>query len=104
MITREEADRIAEKWLGEGAPAGASPTPMVQEFDLGYVVWGKQPPDEPPLIGANRGIIDKNTGELSVWPSLPVDLVIERYRERQLTRPQAQWTWDPAEQARWDLR
>jgi hypothetical protein len=104
MITREEADQIAGKWLSESAPAGASQIPMVQEFDLGYVVWGKRPPGEPPLIGANRGVIDKSTGELSVWPSLPVDMVIAQYRERQRTRPPAPRTWDPAEQARWDLR
>ena len=76
MITREEADQIAEKWLSESAPAGASQIPMVQEFDLGYVVWGKRPPGEPPLIGANRGVIDKDTGELSVWPSLPVCVLL----------------------------
>ncbi len=104
MITREEADQIAEKWVSQTAPAGVSPTPMVHEFDLGYVVWAKQAPDEPPLFGGSRGIIDKNTGELSVWPSLPVDLVITQYRERQSTRPPTQWTWHPADQARWDLR
>jgi hypothetical protein len=38
MITREEADRIAEKWVSDNAPAGTSPTPVVHEFDLGYVV------------------------------------------------------------------
>src|SRR3954468_15993815 len=97
MITLDEAQRIAEKWVSESAPIGSSLTPIVREFDLGYVVWGKQPPDEPPLIGAGRGVIDKDTGELSVWPSLPVDLVITQYRERQAARTPTQWTWDPTE-------
>jgi hypothetical protein len=104
MITREEANQFAEQWVRESAPAGTSLTAMVHEFDVGYVVWAKQPPDEPPLIGAGRGVIDKYTGELSVWPSLPVEWVINQYRERQRTRPPTRWTWDPAEQARWDLR
>lgn len=104
MITREEADQIAERWVSQNAPAGASPSPMVHEFDLGYVVWGKQSPDERPRFGGSRGVIDKSTGELSIWPSLPIDLVITQYRERQRTRPPTLWTWDPAEQARWDLK
>jgi hypothetical protein len=67
-------------------------------------VWARQPEGEPPVIGAGRGIIDRRTGELSVWPSLPVDMVVKQYRERQATRPATLWTWDPADQARWDLR
>jgi hypothetical protein len=104
MITRGEAERIAEKWVSDSAPAGTSPTPIVHEFDLGYVVWTQQRPEDPPLIGASRGIIDRQTGEMSVWPSLPVEMVIKQFRERQATRPPTSWTWDPAEQARWDLR
>src|SRR5262245_58004347 len=104
MISREEADQIAEKWIRENGPEGVSVTVVVDEFDLGYVVWATQPPDELPLFGAGRGVIDKTTGELSVWPSLPIDMVITQYRQREATRPPMAWTWDPAEQARWDLR
>jgi hypothetical protein len=45
--------------------------------------------DEWPLIGAGRPIIDKATVESSVWPSLPMEMVISQYRERQATRPSA---------------
>jgi hypothetical protein len=38
-----------------------------------------------------------------VWPSLPVESVISRYRAQQADRPETQWTWHPAAQARWDL-
>jgi hypothetical protein len=104
MITRDEADRIAEKWVRDSAAPGASPTAAVHEFDLGYVVWAQPQPNDPPVLGAGRGIIDRETGELSVWPSLPVEMVISEFRERKATRPPTLWTWDPAEQARWDLR
>lgn len=104
MITSDEADQIAEKWVRDSATAGASPTPAVHEFDLGYIVWAQPGPDDPPVLGAGRGIIDRSTGELSVWPSWPLDLMIEQYRARQASRPPTVWTWDPAEQARWDLR
>jgi hypothetical protein len=56
------------------------------------------------VIGARLGIIGRNTEELSVWPSLPVEKVIELYRERQATHPPTLWTWDPAERDRWHLR
>jgi len=104
MITREEAGQIAEKWVANSAPPEVSLTAAVHEFDLGYVVWGRQPPDSPPLFGAGRGIIDRETGELSVWPSLPVEMVIEQFRAQRAERPPAPRTSDPAEQARRDLR
>jgi len=104
MITRDEAEQIAEQWVAESAPPAVPLSAEVYEFDLGYVVWGQPPATEPPLFGANRGIIDRETGELSVWPSLPVEMIIKRYRAKRVERPQTRWTWDPAEQARWDLQ
>ncbi len=104
MITREEAGQIAEKWVAESAPPDVPLAAMVHEFDLGYVVWGRQPPGSPPLVGAGRGIIDKETGDLSVWPSLPVELVIGQFRRRRADQPPAPRTNDPAVQARRDLR
>jgi hypothetical protein len=103
MITREEAERIATKWVSDSAPAGTSLTAMVHEFDLGYVVSARPAAGSAPLLGAGRGIINKDTGEFSVWPSLPVESVIARYRAQQQDRPPTQWTWHPAAQARWDL-
>ncbi len=104
MITREEAEQIAEKWVGDSAPPNVTLIPAVHEFDLGYVVWGRQPPDSPPLFGAGRGIIDRETGELTLWPSLPVAVVVEQFRTRRAQRPPTPRTWDPADQARRDLR
>jgi len=101
VITADEARFIAERWVAETAPAL---TAAVHEFDLGYVVWGVQPPGVPPEVGAGRGVIDKETGELSVWPSIPVELVAERYTEHRSAEPVAPRTWDPAAQARRDLR
>lgn len=104
MITREEAEQIAEKWVADSAPPDVSLTATVHEFDLGYVVWGRQPPGSPPLFGAGRGIIDQETGDLSVWPSLPVEMVIEQFRKRRADQPPAPRTSDPAPQVRRDLR
>jgi hypothetical protein len=56
------------------------------------------------LFGTGLGLIDKYTGERSVWPGLPEQSIIDRYRARRLARPQTVWTWNPAERARWDLR
>jgi hypothetical protein len=103
VITREEAERIATKWVSDSAPDGVTLTALVNEFDLGYVVSTRPAPGSAPLFGSGRGIIDKETGEFSVWPSLPVESVIARYRAQQAERPPTQWTWHPAAQARWDL-
>jgi hypothetical protein len=102
-ITRDEAERVAEKWVRDSAPPEPPLTATLYEFDLGYVVWGQPPPGRAPLVGAGRGIIDRETGDLSVWPALPVELVIEQFRERRSANPPAPRTWDPAEQLRRDL-
>jgi hypothetical protein len=103
-ITREEADQIAAKWVADSATPQQPLTPAVREFDLGYVVWGQPPAGAPPILGAGRGIIDRETGELSTWPSLPIDTIIEQFRERRAERPPAARTQDPADQVRRDLR
>jgi SUKH-3 immunity protein of toxin-antitoxin system/YwqJ-like deaminase len=104
MITRDEAEFIAERWVNDSAPAGVSFTVMVHEFELGYVVSARQQPGSPRLFGTGLGIIDRYTGERSVWPGLPVQSIIDRYRVRRASRPQTVWTWSPADRARWDLR
>lgn len=103
-ITRDEADRIAAKWVADSTPPGRTLTAAVHEFDLGYVVWPRQLTTEPPIVGSGRGIIDRETGELSVWPSLPVAMVIEQFRAQRAHRPPSPHAWDPTEQARRDLR
>ncbi|WP_067068590.1 YwqJ-related putative deaminase [Carbonactinospora thermoautotrophica] len=104
MITREEAQQFAEQWVAQGAPPGAAPRAAVYEFDLGYVVWPQDPPGAPPLVGAGRGVIDKETGELSVFPSVPVEMVVEQYRQRRAQNPPPPRTFDPAAELRRDLR
>jgi hypothetical protein len=104
ILTRDEAELIAEKWVNDSAPAGVSFTVTVYEFDLGYVVSARQQPGSAPLFGTGLGIIDRYTGERSVWPGLPMQSIIARYRARRAARPQRVWTWSPADRARWDLR
>jgi hypothetical protein len=103
VITPEEAARIARRWVADSAAAGTSPEARVHEFDLGYVVWAQPGPGGVPLSSAGRGVIDKESGEMTVWPSLPVESVIRQYQQRQARRPPTMFTWDPADQMRWDL-
>jgi hypothetical protein len=82
VVTPDEAIRRAREWVaGSGAPAGDI---GIYEFDLGYVVWPSQPShdhDRPPhTVGGARAVIDKATGELTVWPMLPPSSIAEQYR------------------------
>lgn len=104
MITRDEAELIAEKWVNDSAPVGVSFAVTLHEFDLGYVVSADPQPGSAPVFGTGLGIIDRYTGERSVWPGLPVQSIMDRYRARRSARPQTVWTWSPADRARWDLR
>lgn len=78
MIDPDEAVRLVRAWLGRD-DAEVS----LHEFDLGYVAWTPQaagpsggPPSSP---GAARAVVDKETGEVTSWPSLPVAVVAEKY-------------------------
>ncbi|BCJ32420.1 YwqJ-related putative deaminase [Actinocatenispora sera] len=103
MFTLDEARRIAAQWVGRTRPDGTRWQPRVHEFDLGYVLWAVPADGDRREVGAGRGVMDKLTGELSWWPSLPVSRVVELFRDERAREIPAPRTWDPARQTRRDL-
>ena len=97
MITREDAEEIAAGWARrESERRGYECAPMLTEFDLGYVVWTKQPADVLPIPGdGGRTVIDRATGALTTWPGVPVDTVAELYRQHQPAVAVQRRTVDP---------
>ncbi|MGW0434912.1 SUKH-3 domain-containing protein [Micromonospora sp. NPDC003197] len=86
MISREEALALALAWATGDRP-GPSPEVGLHEFDLGYVAWAVPPaptdPSRPPMAtGSPRVVIDRETGELTQWPSLPAPVIAERYAQQ----------------------
>ncbi|MEV5594402.1 SUKH-4 family immunity protein [Streptomyces sp. NPDC052496] len=90
MISQEQALATAEGWLN---PEGQERREVrMQEFDLGWVVWAAAPPAErdpvtgkrrpPATIGHSCGVVDRRTGELSTWPSVPVEEVVRMYQQK----------------------
>ncbi|GIH14084.1 SUKH-3 domain-containing protein [Rugosimonospora africana] len=84
MVTAEQATELARPWALASLPASRGAVGLY-EFELGFVVWPLPPPapprDGPPAtIGAPRLVIDKETGEQSIWPSLSAEAIAERYR------------------------
>ncbi|WP_407554708.1 SUKH-4 family immunity protein [Streptomyces sp. Pv4-95] len=90
MISQEQALATAEGWLN---PEGQARREVrMQEFDLGWVVWAAAPPIErdpvtgkrrpPATIGHSCGVVDRRTGELSSWPSVPVEEVVRMYQQK----------------------
>jgi hypothetical protein len=83
MITRDEALALVHAWAAELWPQN-TPKIDVHEFALGWVAWPmpatpKDPTRElsstvwPPLV------IDRETGDLVRWPSLPTSVIAEKY-------------------------
>jgi hypothetical protein len=101
LITGEDARAIAAGWARrESQRRGYECEPMVAEFDLGYVVWTKQP-----LTGdVPRTVIDRATGLLSTWPSIPADVVAQQYRERRADLVGQRRTLDPEVELRRSAR
>ncbi|MEU5546886.1 hypothetical protein AB0G85_31580 [Streptomyces sioyaensis] len=97
MINQAQAQTTAARWLNPEGHQGPPREVALQEFDLGWVVWAVPPPPEvdpatgqrrpPAEIGAACGVVDRASGELTVWPSVPVDEVIRRYQQKHGTGP-----------------
>lgn len=102
MIDEWEARLIAASWVDQDKPVGARRELGVQDFDLGYVVWRVLPLGSAEDVGAGRAVVDRENGELTYWPSAPVESVIELYREYRREHPVAPLTWDPVAAARHD--
>jgi hypothetical protein len=95
VITRAEAEQIAARWAhSESEQRGYGCEPMLAEFDLGYVIWTRQPVTILPVPGDGaRTVIDRETGVLTTWPGIPIDDLASLYRDR---RPSPSRTVDPA--------
>jgi hypothetical protein len=89
VITRAEAEGIAARWArSESDQRGYACEPVLDEFDLGFVVWTRQPPMILPVPGDGaRTVIDRETGVLSTWPGIPLDDLAARYRARRPASP-----------------
>ncbi|MFI6446287.1 SUKH-4 family immunity protein [Kitasatospora sp. NPDC050543] len=98
MITRAQALDAAHRWINGDLPrASADAATGIRrvhshEFDLGWVLWAEPSPAQvdpltgerraPEEIGASCAVADRLSGELSVWPSVPVEEVVQLYRDR----------------------
>ena len=83
MITRTDAEEIAAGWARrDSLLEGAEFEPVVDEFDLGFVVWTRRRVPDRSILGGGTTVIDRATGRLSTWPSVPTATVAQMYREQ----------------------
>ncbi|WP_236718584.1 SUKH-3 domain-containing protein [Actinoplanes sp. TFC3] len=74
---------------------------MIAEFDIGYVVWTREPPAVIPIPGDGaRTVIDRETGALSTFPGVPPGLVAQMYRESRPNIAAQRRTVDPGVELR----
>src|SRR3954463_5383706 len=82
MVTFAQAQERAEEWINGDGPSYQHREVRVREFDLGFVVWAEDRAEGPRSDGgAQRLVIARDSGEATLWPSLPVGEVIRRYEE-----------------------
>ncbi|MER7750652.1 SUKH-4 family immunity protein [Kitasatospora sp. NPDC097643] len=93
MTSRAWAVEVAGRWINGELPQGAGAVRRVcaHEFELGWVVWAEPARVEvdprtgerraPEEVGAACGVVDRETGRFTVWPSVPVDEVVGLYRD-----------------------
>ncbi|WP_416973950.1 SUKH-4 family immunity protein [Streptomyces sp. 4F14] len=83
MVTFAQAQERAEEWVNGDVPVYQHREVRVREFGLGFVVWAEDRAEGPRGDGgAQRLVIARDSGEATLWPSLPVGEVIRRYEER----------------------
>ncbi|MFI6328663.1 SUKH-3 domain-containing protein [Micromonospora chersina] len=100
MIERQQAEQLAAVWAQRDSERLGFPcTPVVDEFELGYLVTSTVSVDARALPGdLPTTVIDKETGEVSTWPRVPASAVEEMFRQRRPATPRAPRTVDPASQ------
>ncbi|MFG2468842.1 SUKH-4 family immunity protein [Streptomyces canus] len=82
MVTFAQAQERAEEWINGDVPSYQHREVRVREFDLGFVVWAEDRAEGPRSDGgAQRLVIARDSGEATLWPSLPVGEVVRRYEE-----------------------
>ncbi|MCH0538320.1 SUKH-4 family immunity protein [Streptomyces sp. MUM 203J] len=82
MVTFAQAQERAEEWINGDVPAYQHREVRVREFGLGFVVWAEDRPEGPVSDGGRqRLVIARDSGEVTLWPGLPVGEVIRRYEE-----------------------
>ncbi|MDG4863958.1 hypothetical protein P8605_38050, partial [Streptomyces sp. T-3] len=82
MVTFAQAQERAEEWINGDLPGYQHREVRVREFELGFVVWAEDREDGPRSDGGRqRLVIARDSGEATLWPSLPVGEVIRRYEE-----------------------
>ncbi|MFJ8825704.1 SUKH-4 family immunity protein [Streptomyces sp. NPDC102467] len=82
MVTFAQAQERAEEWINGDVPAYQHREVRVREFELGFVVWAEDRETGPVSDGGRqRLVLARDSGEATLWPSLPVGEVIRRYEE-----------------------
>ncbi|MEW1908973.1 SUKH-4 family immunity protein [Kitasatospora sp. NPDC085895] len=91
MTTRAQAVEAAHQWINGDRPEEQWRTVGVHEFDLGWVVWAEAEEAwagasegerrAPADIGSASAVVDRETGRLTTWPSVPVEEVVQLYRD-----------------------
>ncbi|WP_306206003.1 SUKH-3 domain-containing protein [Actinoplanes sp. RD1] len=81
MITRDQAHDLAQARLSAGfdEPQEIS----LYEFDLGWVAWRTPEPvapgSPPTSTGGPQIVVDRETGDISRWPSISPSAIAEQY-------------------------
>jgi hypothetical protein len=83
MVTREEALELARSWA-TGLWTKDLREVGLHEFALGWVAWPilhapRDPKQAPPPSGWPTLVIDRETGDMTRWPSIPVSVIAEKY-------------------------
>ncbi|WBB77359.1 SUKH-3 domain-containing protein [Micromonospora sp. WMMD882] len=99
MIDRQQAEQLASVWARRDSQRlGHECVPVVEEFDVGYVISSTVAGGVPTVPGdLPTTVVDRETGEVSHWPRLPAEIVAQTYRQRRPSQ-RAPRTVDPAAQ------
>ncbi|MCI4064399.1 SUKH-3 domain-containing protein [Micromonospora sp. R77] len=105
MIERRQAEQLAAVWARRDSERLGFPCrPVVEEFELGYLITSDVAPDARALPGdLPTTVVDKETGDLSTWPRLPFPVVERMFLERRPAGPPPPRTVDAGSQLLRDL-
>ncbi|NJP35018.1 SUKH-3 domain-containing protein [Micromonospora thermarum] len=106
MIDRQQAEQLAAVWARRDSQRlGHECHPIVDEFDLGFVIQSTLATEVRTVPGdLPTTVVDKRTGEVTTWPRVPVEQVERMYRRSRPAGSPAPRTVDPAGQLLREIR
>ena len=90
MLSIEEAGALARQWAGARTGSAGPVDVTLWDFELGWVAFTTPTGAPGAAAVGDKAVIDRETGELTTFPAIPVEEVATEYRRQRIAATRAE--------------